>query len=313
MPTSRRAKKWRQRRKTRKQRRLRRLRQRTRKGIQGLRITIPNNNNANNKGPSQSPLLGQNNENNNNANNNEEVSQDPFIRPYQLLPKEFPFFTNDFYQYFYYDDELRKEYFEDKVVLDVGTRDTSGMLAMCKLGAREVIGIDPDDRQFNKIDDYLEMIETEYPCELPDPMKLTLQEFQAKYPKYRTENGDAIQTICILLWNIPVPEYFDFMRALVKLCDRETAVIVSFVDAEYHIVGYTHPEWKSYQSTSVENLFSKFFYRVSVTYLNDFMDPSDRERMEGILTPLPDDPFEYEERKPTYRLCQSILIASHPK
>jgi hypothetical protein len=274
MPISR-AKKLRQRRKTRKARRARARAATVRNRLPPIRAPPlrPNNMWSNNDNNGK-------NGNNGNKNNNsdEEEKIDVYKRPYQLLPKEFPAFTNDFYQFFYYDKELRDKYFKDKVVLDVGTRDGAGMVAMCMLGAKAVLGIDPDDSQFHKLDSFAQDVKTDKPCTIYDPVKQTLQEFQVKYPTGKTRAG-KLDTICILLWNIPAKEYHSFMRALVKLCDKHTTVIISYVDAEYELS----------EVLSVENLFRAYFKRMRVFKYTDIDDTT------------------------TYRLSQNILIAKFPK
>lgn len=145
-----------------------------------------------------------------------------------------------------YEDEIRRVLylfrndFQDKRVLDIGSRDGLNCITLAGLGAREVIGIDLDDSRFG---------------EMPANPKVRL--IKADLLTFHDE--EKFDIITCFLWNMPVPQYQAVMDKIKELLKPGGKVIIGFHDALYK-EGYINSTGRSYPNTgSVPELLERNF------------------------------------------------------
>ena len=105
-----------------------------------------------------------------------------------------------------------------KTCLDVGCRSGENTAAMAREGA-EVIGIDPDDTEFEKAKS-LGIKETHL-------VKATLQCYYAQNPLQKFD------IVTVFLWNISSSETQEFCLALNQVIKPGGTVIITYQDEEY--------------------------------------------------------------------------------
>jgi 2-polyprenyl-3-methyl-5-hydroxy-6-metoxy-1,4-benzoquinol methylase len=119
-------------------------------------------------------------------------------------------FSNDVYNQL-----LNSGYdFNNKLCLDIGTRDGLNCIQMIKLGSRKVIGIDIEDNRFNEMpkDDNIELI------------KVNILDYNS---------SELFDVITCFLWNIPVPIYDDVMTKIKSLLKPSGTIFIGIYDRIY--------------------------------------------------------------------------------
>jgi 2-polyprenyl-3-methyl-5-hydroxy-6-metoxy-1,4-benzoquinol methylase len=104
--------------------------------------------------------------------------------------------------------------FNNKLCLDIGTRDGLNCIQMIKLGSRKVIGIDIEDNRFNEMpkDDNIELI------------KVNILDYNS---------DELFDVITCFLWNIPVPIYDDVMTKIKSLLKPSGTIFIGIYDRIY--------------------------------------------------------------------------------
>ena len=126
--------------------------------------------------------------------------------------------------------------FSGKTCLDIGCRSGENTLAMAKAGA-QVIGIDPDDKEF-EIAKFKGMTSEQL-------VKATLQEYHTTFP------DKQFDIATVFLWNIPFLENEAICSALTQVIKPGGIVIISYYDEIYNDPNHGIP-----------SLVSKFFGNV---------------------------------------------------
>lgn len=110
--------------------------------------------------------------------------------------------------------------FNGKRVLDIGTRDGFNCLAMKRLGAAAVVGIDLDDTHFDSLTD-------------DDTAAITL----IKVDLLEYEPREPFDVVTCFLWNMPVPQY-DVVAQKIKALLRPGGTVFIGIHDEIYKTGY---------------------------------------------------------------------------
>jgi 2-polyprenyl-3-methyl-5-hydroxy-6-metoxy-1,4-benzoquinol methylase len=118
-----------------------------------------------------------------------------------------------------YEQLLKSDYnFNNKLCLDIGSRDGSNCINIIKLGAKKVIGIDLEDNRFHEMpkEDNVELI------------KINILDYNS---------DELFDVITCFLWNIPLPIYDDVMTKIKSLL-KPSGIIFIGVHDELYKYGY---------------------------------------------------------------------------
>lgn len=115
---------------------------------------------------------------------------------------------------------LDHNFFKNKNVIDVGTRNGVNAFMMKKIGAKSITAIDPNNSEFPKKTQNIKFI------------KNTLQD-------YLQECNKQFDTVTVFLWNIPFLEYDSFMYSVKKVLVPNGTLIIGIHDNIYY------KDWRS--------------------------------------------------------------------
>jgi 2-polyprenyl-3-methyl-5-hydroxy-6-metoxy-1,4-benzoquinol methylase len=108
--------------------------------------------------------------------------------------------------------------FNEKIILDIGSRDGLNCVSMVKLGAKHVVGIDLCDDKFDVIDSYeqekqhIELVKMNF-FDMPETQKFDI--------------------ITCFLWNINLPDYNKFIRKIKTLVKLNGLILIGIYDDLY--------------------------------------------------------------------------------
>ena len=150
----------------------------------------------------------------------------------------------------------------DKNILDIGSRDGINCISMIKLGAKNIIGIDLDDTQFSKIDEYEEK------------NKITLIKSNILNLNYQNK----FDIVTCFLWNFNLPDYHKIFNKIKSLVNPDGLILIGIHDDLYKY-GY-----KNLTNTgSVIELINSHFNNYSILDNKDPFQWIIKIKMDSIL------------------------------
>ncbi len=152
-------------------------------------------------------------------------------------------FQKDIYSQLY-DSNIN---FENKFVLDIGSRDGINCVSMAKLGTKKIIGIDIDDSQFYKIDE----IKKNYNIQL---IKSNIFDYTST---------DKFDIITCFLWNINLSDYDKIIIKVKSLIKPNGLILIGIYD---HLYKYGYENLPN--TGSVIELIRKTFNIWSILNIN---------------------------------------------
>ena len=130
-----------------------------------------------------------------------------------------------------FEDDIFKQFkyeninFKGKKCLDIGTRNGLNCLNLINLGAKEVIGIDIDDRRFNELYDYIN--NNNISNEIRE--KIILK----KINLLEMDENDKFDAITCFLWNMNYSEYNEIVLKIKLLLNEYGVIYIGLCDECY--------------------------------------------------------------------------------
>lgn len=151
-----------------------------------------------------------------------------------------------------------KHKLEDKRILDIGTRDGLNCYSLLYFGKKEVIGIDIDDSQFFKLEEYLDKMypnkeKNEYSKKKFEYYKNNIKLIKVNLLDFVDDNKFDI--ITCFLWNMPFDNYDEIMLKIKSLLNTNGILYIGIHDYVYKDIN---------SQLSVINLLEKYFNKVRI-------------------------------------------------
>ncbi len=123
-----------------------------------------------------------------------------------------------------FEEDIKKQLssitLENKVILDIGTRNGLNCITMKNLGAKMVFGIDIDDSRFNELDEDIRL-------------KNDIQLIKINLLDYEIDNSNKFDIITCFLWNMPLPLYDKIIKKILLLLKSNGTFYVGIHDYLY--------------------------------------------------------------------------------